>query len=116
MDDPGNLSAFIRSPHALVLFEYFIAELQKFGPISIQPHKTMVSLSNPHKRVAYVTHAGKGFIHIVFPFKQRYDDNLCFQRIQVVPGRHVVYHHFRMLGKEDINDEARQFMRIAYEV
>jgi hypothetical protein len=30
-----------------------------------------------------------------------------------VPGRHVIYHHFRMLQNDDINDEVLKFMRIA---
>ena len=74
----------------------------------------MISIANEHKRVAYITQTGKNFIHVVFPFKQRYYDNFCFQRIQEVPGRKIIYHHFRMLKKEDINDELRKFMLIAY--
>ncbi|MDB5142580.1 MAG: hypothetical protein JWQ66_1293, partial [Mucilaginibacter sp.] len=45
---------------------------------------------------------------------QRYDDNLCFQKIQQVPGRNVIYHHFRMLQLEDINEEVRKFMKLAF--
>ena len=118
MDDPERLLAFsiIRSAHALMLFEHFIAELQKAGLVSIYPHKTMISIANADKGVAYITQAGKNFIDVVFPFKQRYDDNLCFRRIQEVPGRRVIYHHFRMLQKDDINDEVRKFMRIACSV
>ena len=115
-DHSRHLPAFLtgKSEHALMLYDYFIAELEKIGPVSIYPHKTMISIANAHKRVAYVTQAGKNFIHIVFAFKQRYDDNFCFQRIQQVPGRRVVYHHFRMLRREDINDEVRKFMGMAY--
>lgn len=118
MDDQRPLSGFsiIKSPHALTLFDHFMAELQKLGPATIHPHKTMVSIKNGKKGVAYVTQAGKNFIHIVFTFKRRYDDNLCFQRIQEVPGRKVIYHHFRMQHKDDINDEVREFMQIAYKV
>jgi len=117
MDDPRHSSAFsiIKSEHALVLFDHFMAEFQKIGPISVHPHKTMLSIANENKQIAYITQAGKNFIHVVFPFKHRYDDNLCFQRIQEVPGRHVVYHHFRMLHEEDVNDEVRKFMLIAYD-
>lgn len=117
MDDLHQQSAypFIKSATAISLFEHFIAELQKVGPVSIHPHKTMVSIANTHKRVAYVTQAGKSFIHVVFPFKQGYHNNLCFQHIQVIPGRQTIYHHFRMLHTEDINDEVRDFMRIAYD-
>jgi hypothetical protein len=116
MDDSRHLSAFsiIKSAQALMLFDHFIAELQKAGPVSIYPHKTIISIANAHKRVGYITQAGKNFIDVAFPFKQRYDDNLCFRRIQEVPGRHVIYHHFRMLQKEDVNDEVRKFMQIAY--
>ncbi len=103
----------IKSEYALVLFDHFISELEQIAPVSIHPHKTMISIANSQKPVAYVTQAGKSFIHVVFPFKHRYDDNLCFQRIQQVPGRRVVYHHFRMLNKEDINDEVLRFMRLA---
>ena len=116
MDDLRHLPTFpvIKSTHALMLFDHFIAELQKIGPVVIYPHKTMIGIANAQKRVAYVTLAGKTFIHIVFPFKQRHDNNFCFRRIQAVPGRHTVYHHFRMLHKDDVNDEVRKFMRIAY--
>ena len=104
----------IRSHAAQLLFDHFINELEKIGAVEIHPHKTMISISRGKHGVAYVTQAGKNFIHIVFSFKQRYDDNLCFQRIQEVPGRRVIYHHFRMLHQEDINDEVRKFMRISY--
>jgi len=117
MDDLSQLPTLpiIKSAQALALFHHFMAELQSIGPVSIHPHKTMISIANAHKRVAYITQAGEKFIDVVFPFKQRYDDNLCFKRIQEVPGRHVIYHHFRMLHQEDVNDEVRKFMRIAYE-
>jgi hypothetical protein len=114
--DNIDLSAFFtgKSEHALMLFDHFINELQKIGPITIHPHKTMIGFANSRKRVAYITQVGKNFIHVVFPFKEGYVDNLCFQKIQQVPGRHVVYHHFRMLQKEDVNEEVRGFMRMAY--
>ena len=116
MEDQGQQTTFsiIKLAHALMLYDHFIAELQTIGPVTIHPHKTMISIVNTHKRVAYITQAGKNFIDVVFPFKERYDDNLCFRRIQEVPGRQVIYHHFRMQQKEDVNDEVRQFMRIAH--
>ena len=104
----------IKSDAANLLFDHFIAELQKIGPVEMYPHKTMISICHGKQGVAYITQAGKSFIHVVFPFKQRYDDNLCFQRIQEVDGRNVIYHHFRMLHYDDINDEIREFMRVAY--
>jgi hypothetical protein len=116
MDDQRPLSLFpvIKYEQALILFDHFMAELQQIAPVRIHPHKTMISIANARKPVAYITQAGKSFIHVVFPFKQRYDDNHCFQRIQEVPGRRTIYHHFRMLSKDDINDEVRRFMRLAH--
>jgi hypothetical protein len=116
MDVKHDISGFLigKSAHALMLFDHLIAELQKIGPVTIHPHKTMISIANSHKRVAYITQLGKKFIHVVFPFDQRYDDNLCFQKIQQVPGRNVIYHHFRMLQLEDINEEVRKFMKLAF--
>jgi hypothetical protein len=104
----------IKSAAAQLLLDHFIAELQKIGAVEIHPHKTMISICRGKQGVAYITQAGKSFIHVVFPFKQRYDDNLCFQRIQEVPGRHTIYHHFRLLHKDNINEEVRKFMRMAY--
>ena len=58
----------IKSEAAKLLFDHFIAELQKIGPVEIHPHKTMVSVSRGRQAVAYITQAGKRFIHVVFAF------------------------------------------------
>ena len=34
----------IKSAAAKMLFEHFIAELQKIGDVNIHPHKTMISI------------------------------------------------------------------------
>lgn len=104
-----------KSEHTLALFDHFITEFQKIGPVTIHPAKTMIGLANSHKRIVYITQLGKNFIHVVFPFKERYEDNLCFQKIAQVPGDIQQNHHFRMLQKEDVNDEIRKFMRMAYD-
>jgi hypothetical protein len=74
----------------------------------------MIGISNSHKRIAWVTQLGKNFIHIVFPFKQAYEDNLCFQKVGQVPGHNQFNHHFRMLSVDDLNEEVLQFMQMAY--
>jgi hypothetical protein len=104
-----------KSEHTIALFDHFIAEFQKIGPVTIHPAKTMIGIANKHKRIVYITQLGKNFIHVVFPFKERYEDNLCFQKIAQVPGDIQCNHHFRMLNKEDVNDEVLKFMRLAYE-
>lgn len=104
-----------KSEHTLALFDHFITEFQKIGPVTVHPAKTMIGLANSHKRVVYITQLGKNFIHVVFPFKERYEDNLCFQKIAQVPGDIQCNHHFRMLHKDDVNDEVRKFMKLAYD-
>lgn len=74
----------------------------------------MIGLDNGTKRIAYITQLGKNFIHVVFPFKQGYFDNMCFTKIAQVPGQQQFNHHFRMLNLDDVNDEVMNFMRLAY--
>ena len=75
----------------------------------------MIGIATPRKRIAYITLLGKNFIHVVFPFKQSYPDNLCFQKIARVPGDTKQFnHHFRMVEKADVNKEVREFIRLAY--
>lgn len=104
-----------KSEHTLTLFDHFINEYQKIGPVTIHPAKSMIGIANSHKRIVYITQLGKNFIHVVFPFKERFDDNLCFQKIAQVPGEIQFNHHFRMMNKEDVNGEVKKFMKIAYE-
>jgi hypothetical protein len=104
-----------KSEIALTLFYHFVNELQKVGPVTLHPAKTMIGIANANKRIVYITQLGKNFIHVVFPFKRRYEDNLCFQKIAQVPGDIQYNHHFRMFSKEDVNDEVIEFMRLAYQ-
>ena len=103
-----------KSDDTLVLFHHFIAEYSKQGAITLHSAKTMIGIANDHKRIAWITQLGKNFIHVVFPFKKPYPDNLCFQKIAQVPGSDQFNHHFRMYYKEDVNEEVIQFMKLAY--
>ena len=105
-----------KSVETIILFNHFINEYQKLAPITIHPAKTMIGIANSHRRVAWITQLGKNFIHVVFPFKQEYPDNLCFQKIAQVPGDSQQFnHHFRMYNVDDVNEEVLKFMRMAYE-
>ena len=113
-----ELSAFLqgKSEHTLALFHHFIEQYKSIGTIEVLPAKTMIGISNGNKRVAYITQLGKNFIHVVFPFKTAYEDNLCFQKIAQVPGDTRQFnHHFRMLLTEDVNPEVKKFMKMAFE-
>ena len=98
------------------LYHHFIDEFTTTGMITIHPAKTMIGISNGDKRIAYITQLGKNFVHVVFPFRQPYPGNLCFTKIAQVPGDAKQYnHHFRMYLPEDINDEVKAFMKLAFD-
>lgn len=103
-----------KSVHTLQLFDHFIACFETIGNITVEPTKTMIGISNGHKRIAWVTQLGKNFIHVVFPFDQVYEDNLCFQKIAQVPGSNQFNHHLRILQTDDVNEEVIAFMRKAF--
>jgi hypothetical protein len=104
-----------KSEQTLALFHHFIKEYQRIGEITVHPAKTMIGIATTRKRIAYITQLGKNFIHVVFPFEQPYPDNLCFQKIANVPGDAKQHnHHLRILSKDDINDEVKKFMKLAY--
>jgi len=115
-DRYSSLESFLngKSEQTLILFDHFVSEFQKMGPVTLHSAKTMIGVANSNKKIAYITQLGKNFIHVVFPLKERYEDNFCFQKIAQVPGDMQFNHHFRMLHKEDVNDEVRDFMRLAY--
>ncbi len=97
-----------------MLFHHFISEFEKIGDVRVEATKTMIGISNSHKRIAWVTQLGKNFIHVVLPFKQPYEDNLCFQKVGQVPGQQQFNHHLRVLNDDDINEEVLVFMGMAY--
>ena len=99
-----------------MLYHHFIKEFETIGEISVEATKTMIGISNRHKRIAWVTQLGKNFIHVVFPLREPHYDNLCFQKVAQVPGSNQFNHHLRVLNMEDINEEVLGFMRIAYQL
>jgi hypothetical protein len=106
-----------KSDYTVALYHHFVKEYQHLGKISLHPAKTMIGIATKRKRIAYITQLGKNFIHIVFPFEKPYPDNLCFQKIANVPGDEKQHnHHLRILAKEDINNEVRKFMKLAYQL
>ncbi len=111
-----NIADFLagKSSHTLELYYHFIDCFQNIGMIEVSPTKTMIGISNSQKRIAWVTQLGRDFIHVVFPFTQPYEDNLCFTKIGQVPGTNQYNHHFRMLYTDDLNEEVMKFMKMAF--
>ncbi len=110
-----GLSDFLngKTQHTINLFYQLAHEFGQIGKITVHPTKSMISFA-ANKRFAYVIQLGKNFIDVVFPFKQRYDDNLCFNKIKQVPGTADYNHHLRLYNAEDLNDEVKKFMEIAF--
>jgi hypothetical protein len=111
----NNLADFLngKSQHTIDLFNHLVKEFNQIGKVTVHPAKSMISFAGK-KRFAYVIQLGKNFIDVVFPFKQVYTDNLCFNKIKAVPGSDDFNHHLRIYIKEDLNDEVRMFMQMAY--
>lgn len=104
-----------KSEYSLSLLNHFISEYLKVADVTLHPAKTMIGIANANKRVAWITQIGKNFIHVVFPFKKAYANNLCFQKITEVPGGGQQHnHHFRMLFLEDVNEEVKAFMKLTF--
>jgi hypothetical protein len=113
-----SLNSFLngKSELTISLFNEFVRQFQTIGDVQVHAAKTMIGITTPRRRIAYITQLGKNFIHVVFPFEKAYADNLCFQKIAQVPGDARQFnHHFRMLAKEDINKEVKKYMKLAYE-
>lgn len=106
-----------KSAHTIALFHHFVQQWETIGSVTLHPARTMIGIANAQKRIAYITQLGKNFIHVVFPFHQAYTENLCFEKIAQVPGRHQQFnHHFRMYAIDDVNEEVKTFMKKAYEL
>ncbi|WP_343604850.1 DUF5655 domain-containing protein [Fluviicola sp.] len=117
MSEYRSVDVFLsgKSEYTLSLFTHFVKEYEALGAITLEPTKTMIAIDNGQRRVAWITQLGKNFIHVVFPFKQPFHDNLCFQKVGQVPGSGQFNHHFRMLQLEDVNEEVKGFMRMSLE-
>lgn len=103
-----------KSDLTIELFTHFFDQFSTIGPVTLHPAKSMMGIALHGQRIAWVTALGKNFVHVVFPFKKPCEDNLCFQKIASVPGDDQQFnHHFRMLAKEDVNEEVLRFMKLA---
>lgn len=113
-----QISDFLKgkSEHTLALYHHFVSEFEKLGMAALEPTKTMIGISDGQRRIAWITQLGRNFIHVVFPFTQPYEDNLCFQKVAQVPGDAKQFnHHFRMYFAEDVNEEVKKYMKLALE-
>jgi len=104
-----------KSDYTVGLFYHLVNEFQQIGDITLRPAKSMIAFVAT-TGFAYVIQLGKNFVDVVFPFKQPYEDNLCFNKIKPVPGSNDYNHHLRLYFPGDINDEVRLYMKMAYDL
>lgn len=116
MSDEQLLSDFLngKTEYTLGLFRFFMLKLTELGEVSLRSTKSMIAIEGKTS-FAYITQLGKNFIHVVIPFNQPFEDNLCFTKIAQVPGTNQFNHHLRIYFEEDINDEVKGFLKLAIE-
>lgn len=102
-----------KSEHTIRLCHHFIQVYLAMGKIKPHATKTMIAFK-ADKNFAYIIRLGKDYIDIVLPFKARYTENLCFSKIIQVPGSNDYNHHLRVYLIDDINEEVKHYMQLAY--
>jgi hypothetical protein len=102
-----------KSEITLELFECLINNFQQIGTVTVHPAKSMICFSS-RRNFAYVIQLGSNFVDLVLPFKEAYEDNLCFRKIKPVPGSNDFNHHVRIFSKEDFNEELMEYVKRAY--
>lgn len=103
-----------KSATSIALLDKLVAIFKEIGAVEFHAAKTMIAFS-ARINFAYVIQMGKDFIDVVLPFKQPYEDNLCFRKIRAVPGSNDYNHHLRIYQPEDFNEEVVGYLRMAYE-
>ena len=102
-----------KSETALILFDQLISSFEEIGPIKLHATKSMIVISS-NKGFAYITQFGKNFMDVVMPFKELYEDNLCFRKMVLVPGSDDYNHHLRLMHTNDVNEEVIYYLKKAY--
>ncbi len=96
------------------LFWHFVNEYKKIGEIVLHPAKSRIAFASDI-RFAYIHRLGKNYVDVVFMFNEAFHDNYCFYKIAQVPGAKQCNHYFRLERIEDLNDEVKGYMQLAYE-
>lgn len=102
-----------KSETSVFLFEHLMNSFESIGSIHLHATKSMIVIS-ADSGFAYVIAMGKNFIDVVLPFKELFEDNLCFKKIARVPGTNDYNHHLRIMLPEDLNEEVLNYLKKAY--
>ena len=104
-----------KSEKSIELFYYFIQQYQSIGEFKLHPARSRIAFA-ARIRFGYIHRIGKDFVDVVLTFYEPHHENLCFYRIGEVPGGKYFQHYLRIYNKEDINDEVRKYMKMAFEM
>jgi Domain of unknown function (DUF5655) len=104
-----------KSLEAVGLFNHFIKSYKKIGPFDLHPAKTRVALV-AKIRFASINKIGKDFIRGRLLFNKPYENAGCFYKIEPLVEINYYVHHFQLRHKEDINNEFKKYMRLAYDI
>ena len=96
------------------LFYAIVRQFREFGEIALHPAKWRIAFA-ADIRFAYIHRLGKNYVDLVLQFGQSFDDNYCFYKIANIPGSQTFNHYVRIERQEDLNEEVKGFMRLAYE-
>ncbi|RZL51024.1 MAG: hypothetical protein EOP00_01350 [Pedobacter sp.] len=98
---------------SIQLFDHLTSSIEAIGPIKLHATKSMIVIA-ADTSFAYIISIGKTFVDVVLPFKELFEDNLCFRKINLVPGTNDYNHHLRIMFTEDINNEVLDYLKKAY--
>jgi hypothetical protein len=96
------------------LFNFFMDEYRKIGPFELHPVKTRVALLTK-MRFCSVNKIGSDHINIHLVLTQLFEHTACFYKIDNLANRFFV-HHARLYNSDDMTDELRKYMAMAYGV
>ena len=99
---------------SIELFNFFLGEYHKIGPFELHPVKTRVALLTK-MRFCSINKIGTDHIYIHLVLTSPFDNTLCFYKIDNLANRFFV-HHARLYNGDDITDELKKYMIMAYQV
>jgi hypothetical protein len=103
-----------KSAQSVALFHDFLSQYRKIGPFDLHPVKTRVALLT-QMRFCSINKIGTDHIDIHLVLTQLFEDTACFYKIDNLANRFFV-HHARLYNKDNITDELKKYMAMAYEV
>jgi uncharacterized protein DUF5655 len=101
-----------KSPIVGKIYERLINELQKFGPLKIEPHKTSIHLGNRFGFAGVYTR--KDYINLEVHLNYKLTSKRVSKVDQASANR--FHHTIKLTGEKDIDKELLTWLQEAYEL